>query len=98
MENLFYCSCPSPGAPSEEGPNHIHMSAAVSLRHPHPTRAGGETQIPANRLPFRQDKGKHETDEGQAGILHGFVSSSCGNMPGNLYRHTLMTQGKSTTP
>lgn len=66
MENLFSHSCPCPGAPSEEAANHTHMSAAVSFRHTHthPTRAGGETRTPANRLPFRQDKGKHETDEG----------------------------------
>lgn len=39
------------------------MSAAVSFIHSLSTRAGGETQTPANKLPFRQDKGKHQTDE-----------------------------------
>lgn len=34
-----------------------------SFIHSLSTRAGGETQSPANRLPFRQDKGKHQADE-----------------------------------
>lgn len=61
-ESVLFHSCPSPGAPLEDRPKHTHISSSFIHSDTH-HKGRGETQTPANRLPFRQDKGKHETDE-----------------------------------